>query len=66
MYYGKKITKELKKLYSEYEKVWGHDPSGYENAEYGEDEYNEYVKDIKKALKMGVELPDIYSHDDEY
>ncbi|MDE6538640.1 MAG: hypothetical protein K2K66_00470 [Ruminococcus sp.] len=66
MYYGKKITKELERLYSEYENIWGHDPSGYENAEYGEDEYDEYVEDIKKALEMGVELPNIYPHDDEY
>ena len=65
MYYGK-TTKELEELYSKYEKVWGHDPSGYEDAEYGEDEYNEYVDDIKKALELGVELPDLYPHDDEF
>lgn len=65
MYYGN-MTKELNKLYSEYFNVWKCDPDFYENAEYGEDEYDEYVKDIKKALEMGVELPDIYPHDDEY
>ncbi|MDE6835160.1 MAG: hypothetical protein K2J39_13080 [Ruminococcus sp.] len=65
MYYGK-MTKKLEKLYSEYEKVWGHDPSGCLDAEYAGNEYAEYVKDIKKALEMGVELPDIYPHDDEY
>ena len=65
MYYGK-MTKELEELYLEYEKIWRHDPSGYEDAEYDEDEYDEYVADIKKALELGVELPDLYPHDDEF
>ncbi|MDE5771358.1 MAG: hypothetical protein K2I06_06980 [Ruminococcus sp.] len=65
MYYGK-MTKELNKLYSEYFNIWKCDPDFYEDAEYGEDEYDEYVEDIKKALEMGVELPNIYPHDDEY
>lgn len=66
MYYGK-MTKELEKLYSEYKKVWGHSPNGCLDLEYGEEEYNEYVEDIKKALETGVELPDIYPDcDDEY
>ncbi|MBE6863885.1 MAG: hypothetical protein E7495_04855 [Ruminococcus flavefaciens] len=65
MYYGK-MTNELERLYDEYRKKWGCDPSGYENAEYGIDEYREYVSDIKKALKLGIELPDLYPHDDEF
>lgn len=47
MYYGK-MTKKLEELYLEYSKVWKCDPDFYENAEYGEDEYDEYVDDIKK------------------
>lgn len=65
MYYGK-MTEELNKLYSKYFNVWQCTPDFYENAEYDEDEYDEYVDDIKKALEMGVELPNIYPHDDEY
>ena len=65
MYYGK-MTKELEKLYSEYEKIQGHSPDACEDAEYCEDEYDEYVADIKKALKLKVALPDIYPHDDEF
>ncbi|MDE6789172.1 MAG: hypothetical protein K2J47_07635 [Ruminococcus sp.] len=65
MYYGK-MTKELEELYSKYEKARGHSPDGCEDAEYGEDEYDEYVEDIKKALELGVELPDLYPHDDEF
>jgi len=64
MYYGK-MTKKLEFLYEKYEKLWGHDPSGYENAEYGEEDYRDYVEDIKKALEMGVELPCIYPEDDD-
>ena len=65
MYYGK-MTKGLEELYSKYEKIQGHSPDACEDAEYGEDEYDEYVADIKKALKLGVSLPDIYPHDDEF
>ena len=64
MYYGR-MTKELENLYSEYEKVWGHDPSGCLDAEYDEDEYDEYVADIKKALQMGVKLPNIYTYEED-
>lgn len=65
MYYGK-TTRKLEQLYAEYEKVWNHNPSGYMEIEYGEDEYQDYVKDIKRSLKMGVELPELYPHDDEF
>lgn len=65
MYYGK-VTKELKDLYKEYNSKWNCNPDGYEDAEYGADEYKDYVADIKQALKKGVELPDLYSHDDEF
>ena len=64
MYYGK-MTKELKKLYLEYEKVLGHRPDGCEDVEYGEDEYDEYVGDIKKALELKTALPNLYSYDDD-
>ena len=65
VYYGK-MTKTLEKLYVEYKKRWGHDPGGYEDAEYGGSDYRDYVRDIKKALKLDVELPDLYPHDDEF
>lgn len=63
--YSGKMTKELEKLYEEYSKKWNGDPGTYEDAEYGADEYEEYVADIKKALELGVELPELYpKHDD--
>ena len=65
MYYGK-MTSELELLYSRYTEKWGHEPDGYEDAEYAADEYDDYVADIKKALELGVELPELYPHDDEY
>lgn len=66
MYYGK-MTKELEDLYAEYEKIWGCEPGGYEELEYGKNECKEFAADIKKALKTGVELPDIYPPiDDEF
>lgn len=65
MYYGK-MTKELNQLYEQYNEKWGVFPNFYEETEYGKNSYNEYVADIKKALELGVELPDLYPHDDEY
>jgi len=65
MYYGK-MTKELESLYEKYSEKWGNKPDFYENAEYAEDEYDEYVSDIKEALRLGVELPELYPHDDEF
>lgn len=43
------------------------DPDCYEELEYGENAYKEFMKDIKKALKMRVKLTDIYPPvDDEF
>lgn len=64
MYYGI-ITPKLKSLYKKYEEKWGREPGGYEELEYGSSEYRNYVRDIKKALELGVELPDIYPEDDD-
>lgn len=66
MYYGK-MTKKLESLYREYEEKWGCTPDFYENAEYGAgiNEYRDYVRDIKKALELGVELPNIYPEEND-
>ena len=65
MYYGK-MTKKLKQLYFEYNSKWGCTPDCYENAEYTADDYLTFVSDIEKSLKLNVELPNIYTHDDEF
>lgn len=62
MYYGK-MTPKLEKLYEEYHKKWGVYPDFYEDTEYGENTYFDFVRDIKKALKRGIELPDLYPYD---
>ena len=49
MYHGK-MTDELKKLYSEYEKKFGHDPGGYEELDYGQKHYRQYGRDINCLL----------------
>lgn len=58
MYYGK-VTDELKKLYYEYYDMFGDTPDCYEELEYGDVDYDDYVADIKKALKEHKELPDV-------
>ena len=58
MWYGKD-TEELKKLNNEYREMFGLYPFGHMELEYGADEYEEYVRDIKKALRQGKELPEI-------
>ena len=51
MWYGK-TTEELKKLNEEYYKVFGGYPFGHMELEYEADEYDEYVRDIKKAIRI--------------
>lgn len=58
MWYGKD-TEELKKLNKEYHCIFGMYPFGYMELEYGADEYEEYVRDIKEAIRQRKELPDI-------
>ncbi len=55
MWYGKD-TLELKELNEEYSKLFGGSPYGHMELEYGADEYDEYVKDIKKAIRIGKPL----------
>lgn len=64
--YSGKMTKKLEQLYLKYKAKWGHTPDFYENAEYGANDYFDFVFDIEKSLKIGVELPNIYPHDDEF
>ena len=55
MWYGKD-TQELLRLKEEYEKKFGYNPDGEMDLEYGSDEYKEYVRDIKTAIKIGKDL----------
>ena len=58
MYYGN-MTPKLEKLYDEYYEMFNSNPDEYIELEYGANEYKDYVRDIKKALKRRKELPDI-------
>lgn len=54
------MTKELENLYDQYYKMFGVEPDGYQEVDYGQEEYSDYVKDIKTAIENNTELPDIY------
>ena len=41
----------MEQLYAEYNKILGCASDCYEELEYGENAYKEFMKDIKKALK---------------
>lgn len=56
MYRGK-MTKELDKLYGLYYEKFGDYPYCYDDLEYSESEYDDYVNDIKKAIEKNKELP---------
>ena len=58
MWYGQ-MTQELDTLYDEYYDIFGVEPDGYMELEYGKSSYKEYVSDIKKAIKEKKELPKI-------
>lgn len=57
MYHGK-TTPELKELYEQYEKKFGMTAWGYLQLDYGQEDYSDFVRDIKKAIETGKELPD--------
>lgn len=58
MWYGKD-TEELKQLNKEYYNMFKHYPWGCMELEYGADEYEEYVRDIREAIRQGKELPEV-------
>ncbi|MEF9840263.1 MAG: hypothetical protein RR791_04850 [Lachnospiraceae bacterium] len=48
--YNGKVTQELKILCTKYEDVFGYDPNGDMEIEFGESEYDEYIWALKKAI----------------
>ncbi len=60
MWYGY-MTHELEKLYDKYYNMFKSDPDEYIELEYGEDDYDDYVRDIKKSLELKKELPELYN-----
>ena len=60
MWYGKD-TDELLQLKLKYEEIFGYDPDGEMELEYGESDYDDYVRDIKKAICNKIDLADLYS-----
>ena len=50
MWYGKD-TIELLKLKEQYEEVFGYDPDGEMELEYGQSSYDDYVNDLKEAIR---------------
>lgn len=61
MYYGK-MTEELDELYDAYYALFGVEPDCHEELEYddSEEDYKDYVEDIKRALKEKKILPYFY------
>lgn len=53
------MTGELEILYDEYYNLFGVDPDGYQEVEYGQTDYNHYVKDIKTSIKEKKKLPNV-------
>lgn len=57
MWYGKD-TDELIELKSQYEEIFGYNPDGETELEYGEDDYSDYVQDIRRAIREKKDLAD--------
>ena len=60
-----KKTDELMELYEKYYARWGDYPECYEGMGYSSDQYDDFVADIKKALELDKELPDVVDVDIE-
>lgn len=70
MYHGK-MTKELDVLYDQYYDRFGVDPDFHMELDYSdrtEEDYKEYVNDIKLALSEGKSLPELHPEegDDDF
>jgi len=52
MYYGKN-TPELDLLREQYEEIFGDDPNGDMELEFGEKDYRRYCKILKECIKTG-------------
>ena len=59
-YHGE-ITEELDKLYDEYYNKFNCYPDEYDDVEYFEHQYDNFVRDIKKAIKLNKEIEEIYN-----
>ena len=57
MWYGKE-TPELLELKKQYKEVLGYNPDGEITLEYGQDDYEDYVSDIKEAIRTKRNLAD--------
>ena len=57
MWHGKD-TDELNRLKAEYEKVLGYNPDGEMDLDYGQSDYDDYIRDIKKAIREKRNLAD--------
>lgn len=58
MWYGS-MTSELEMLYDQYYEMFQGDPDEYIELEYGQEDYEDYVRDIKKAIELHKELPEV-------
>lgn len=58
MWYGS-MTPELETLYDQYYKIFQGDPDEYIELEYGQEDYEDYIRDIKKAIELHRELPEV-------
>lgn len=63
MYTGE-MTSELERLYDEYYDLFQIFPFGHEELEYSQMDYEDYVKDIKKAIEERKELPDVADYEE--
>lgn len=58
MYYGK-LTAELNEVRYKYEEMFGYDPNGEEDIEYGEDEHDEYLNLLKTCVNKKQDMFEI-------
>ena len=64
MYFGK-TTRKLQDLIKKYKAIFGYNPNGEMSVEYDESEYENYVKDLEKAISEKKHLSDIVEQEEE-
>jgi hypothetical protein len=61
MYTGK-MTNELKDLIKQHYKLFGYDPTSDMELEYGQNDYDDFIADIKLAIKENKPICEVVEY----
>ena len=60
-----KYTKEMDQLFTQYAKMFGGDPDGYDDIAYEGMSYDKFLGYIKECLEKHKDMPEVIGGDDD-